>query len=730
MMTVGAAAALAWLFPAQATNFDSAFAGTNDYGNVGLLQTPTARMRDDGYFGFGVSTARPYNQAHASLQFLPWLETTLRYTNVLTVPYTAAQQYGNYQHDKDKSADFKLRFLNEGKYWPALALGIQDIGGTGLFSSEYLVGSYHYYDLDLSMGLAWGRLGSAGGIPNPFGVFGHHFDRVRLPGSGKTQNGGNLGASAWFTGKTIGSFGGVQWNTPVKGLSLRLEYDGNNYEQEAVGTHIPQALPLNAGLEYSPWRNVELGIGYERGNKLTAHIDVGVDFNHYMGPPKVSDPPLTPVAVRTAPAPLPVPANEPGIGAESPARPSPEADPAFVIGLKRELAGQRFGFDALSYVAETHEVLVWFNQDVYRNPAKAIGRVARALSGTAPGQVERFTLINLQDGFETYRISILRKDFEQAASGDLEPQKVIENATLSGPVAGSIRSAQVIDDTRYPKFSWDTAPAMRQNIGGPDEFFATQFWWRFDGGVAVNDHLRFDSTIGINIWNNFDKLQQQSNSTLPHVRSDVAQYLKDGPNNLVKLETNYLWSPFDDWYARASAGIFEEMYGGVAGELLYRPYARPWALGIDANWLKQRQFNQRFSFRHYTVETGFVTLYYELPFYHLLAQVSAGRYLARDRGATIDLSRRFANGVRCGLFATKTNVSAAQFGEGAFDKGFYISLPIDLFFTTSSRSQAQGVFRPLTRDGGQRARDGIDLYSITGDSGPLSIADGWRDALH
>ena len=150
------------------------------------------------------------------------------------------------------------------------------------------------------------QLGSAGGVPNPFGVFGHHFTRVRVPGSGTTLNGGHLGASAWFTGKTIGSFGGVRWNTPVKGLSLRLEYDGNNYEHEAVGTHIAQALPLNAGLEYTPWRNVELGIGYERGDKLTAHIDVGVDFNHYMGPPKVSDPPPAPVAVRPAPAPLPM----------------------------------------------------------------------------------------------------------------------------------------------------------------------------------------------------------------------------------------------------------------------------------------------------------------------------------------------------------------------------------------------------------------------------------------
>jgi hypothetical protein len=190
-----------------------------------------------------------------------------------------------------------------------------------------------------------------------------------------------------------------------------------------------------------------------------------------------------------------------------------------------------------------------------------------------------------------------------------------------------------------------------------------------------------------------------------------------------------VWSPANDWYARASAGIFEEMYGGVSGEVLYRPYGERWAVSVDGDRLRKRAFNERFSFLDYQVTTGFATLYYNVPYHNILAKLTVGRYLARDKGATLDISRLWASGVRTGIFATKTNVSAAQYGEGSFDKGLYITVPLDLFYTTSTRVEGTQLFRPLTRDGGQRAADGVDLYELTSGSEPSDIADGWRDAL-
>src|SRR5690606_7684278 len=103
-------------------------------------------------------------------------------------------------------------------------------------------------------------------------------------------------------------------------------------------------------------------------------------------------------------------------------------------------------------------------------------------------------------------------------------------------------------------------------------------------------------------------------------------------------------------------------------------------------WVKQRDYAQDFGFRDYDVVTGHATLYYDLGVerrVHVAA--SAGRYLAGDWGVTLDVARVFRNGVTMGAFATKTNISSAEFGEGSFDKGIYLRVPMDLLIPRSSQ---------------------------------------------
>jgi hypothetical protein len=66
-----------------------------------------------------------------------------------------------------------------------------------------------------------------------------------------------------------------------------------------------------------------------------------------------------------------------------------------------------------------------------------------------------------------------------------------------------------------------------------------------------------------------------------------------------------------------------------------------------------------------------------------------------------------------GVYATKTNVSATQFGEGSFDKGIFWSLPFDALLTRSSKGSAKFLWTPLTRDGGAKLRRPIELYEET-----------------
>ena len=66
-----------------------------------------------------------------------------------------------------------------------------------------------------------------------------------------------------------------------------------------------------------------------------------------------------------------------------------------------------------------------------------------------------------------------------------------------------------------------------------------------------------------------------------------------------------------------------------------------------------------------------------------------------------------------GAFYTITDVTFEEFGEGSFDKGIYISVPISMF---NSNESSYFRWTPLTKDPGQKLNfkyrifDQIDRY--------------------
>ena len=129
------------------------------------------------------------------------------------------------------------------------------------------------------------------------------------------------------------------------------------------------------------------------------------------------------------------------------------------------------------------------------------------------------------------------------------------------------------------------------------------------------------------------------------------------------MQLEYFGNPFKDVFTRIDLGYLEEMFGGVGGEVLYRPFDKKYAIGMTAHKVKQRAYNQLFKFRDYSTTTGHLGIYYDFT-NQLRSSLLIGKYLAGDKGATLDVSRRFHSGFTLGIFATKTNLSAAEFGEG------------------------------------------------------------------
>ena len=123
----------------------------------------------------------------------------------------------------------------------------------------------------------------------------------------------------------------------------------------------------------------------------------------------------------------------------------------------------------------------------------------------------------------------------------------------------------------------------------------------------------------------------------------------------------------------------------------------------------KKEFNQRFSFREYETFTGHLNFIWKPPTKGFKVILSGGRYLARDSGITINLAKSFKTGFTLGFYATKTDISAREFGEGSFDKGIYFSIPLDVVSSKYRKNNARFVWKNLTRDGGAMLSGTLDL---------------------
>jgi len=82
------------------------------------------------------------------------------------------------------------------------------------------------------------------------------------------------------------------------------------------------------------------------------------------------------------------------------------------------------------------------------------------------------------------------------------------------------------------------------------------------------------------------------------------------------------------------------------------------------------------------------------------------------------VTRAFDNGASIGAYATKTDVSSTEFGEGSFDKGIFVSIPFDFMLPRSTRARANFAWTPLYRDGGARLSRSYGLYQMTSERDP------------
>ena len=176
-------------------------------------------------------------------------------------------------------------------------------------------------------------------------------------------------------------------------------------------------------------------------------------------------------------------------------------------------------------------------------------------------------------------------------------------------------------------------------------------------------------------------------SVLPRVHSDWGYYDIHGQKgHIPNLKFSYMENIAPAFYGRAQFGFLEPFFAGLGGEILFKPASSPFALGLDIHRVKQRDYDMLFDLRPYETTVGHVSIYYDAGGMFDV-EVIVGRYLAKDWGVTTTISRQFSNGWEVGGHATFTDVPFEKFGEGSFDKGVYVTIPIDWIIGSPDQSR-------------------------------------------
>lgn len=684
-------------------------------GQTGLVSMPTARVDEEGSWRLGLSQFSPYTTFWSSLSPFPRLELGARYTSIEnTIGLTVEDNYGTF---KDKAFDAKLMLLKESRYFPAVSIGAQDFLGTRVFNAEYVVLSKAVGNFDLSLG----------------------YGRARINGY----------------------FGGIEYRPPwAKNVSLVYEYDALDYPHERFATTsgaIDYRGGSTVGIHYRRgWLGLNLDYQRDRDLGINAYLTVPLMAREFI--PKLDEPPVF---------------------AETTAR-ATVADWSADARHQRKLisALEIQGYKNVQLLLRGRQLELGFSHARISLTGRAVGRAARTALLLGPSDMAslRITYFTVTDlplvTYEFDDLALLMRFFEgQVTYGELLAGLTVSYANprtaerlsavaLESPMAEQAAGQQsppekapeevqekpddILEQTgttKAPAFQWvpnedGDAISFKRQDASLGSFLISPL----NAGIYFNDangafryetfalaryarHLRrglfLNSAVRLRLLEDVSQVVDKSNSTLPHVRSDVADYKRDADFKIDHLLVNQFLQLRPRVYARLSAGYYEEMFAGIGGQVLYLPKQGVWATDLSVDAVRQRDTDGDLGLQDYETVTAIVALHYQIPQQGLTFTLRGGRFLAKDRGLRYEIQRRFRSGVRIGAWYTVTDgddiTKPGSPDDPYRDKGIFVSIPLGSMLTSDTRATARFAIAPWTRDVGQMVKSPGDLYTILED---------------
>ena len=632
-------------------------------------------MRPDGTLTIGASQQNTEAIYAITYQAFPWLEGTFRY--VMAKPRSSRGTTDDLRL-RDRSFEVKARLLEEQGLRPALALGLRDMLGTGIFSGEYLVASKRAGRADLTLGVGWGRFASRNTVSNPFAQL---FDAAGAR-TAQTGLGGEPSIEDFFRGKDMGIFGGLEFELPFNTRFI-AEYTSDAYEREQRLGTLSNPSPFSYGLGWRPAPGVDVVASHQLGADFAISLSATLDTK--------SDTPS-----KASPAFWSVDEPSERWDASEDFRPN-----SWYARLLFDV--ERSGLLMLSGDLRDGGRSAWLEVEngTYAYQADAIRKVLTLAELHLPGSVGTVHVILQSDGIAHSHVRYQRRLGRQGQTSAFSLVDETSLITIMPPRAMP-SPPRYATAYRKPMFNFGVNLGQRFMIMDPDDPLRYQTLARLNLGADLGRDWYLRSSVAVNIYNDWDTISRKSDSILPRVRSEIRQYLQQGDTGIDSLYLEKRGMLASEVVYRAYGGILEEMFSGLGGEVLYRPFPSRFAFGLNLNYVWQRDFDKRFSVQDYQVLTGHASVYWASPFENYDAALHVGRYLAKDVGATFEVRRTFTNGWMVGGFFTLTDVPFEEFGEGSFDKGLFFRIPFNSLLPGNTRGAYQTIIRTIQRDGGAR----------------------------
>ena len=557
----------------------------------------------------------------------------------------------------------------------------------------------------LSLGLGWGKFSGENSIENPLSFISEGLT-LRPLRSDNYNLGGSPSYDLWFRGDAS-IFGGIEYVIPeLRGLKLKLELDPFDYSDLSADYSLglisdlrKKDSDINFGLSF-PWNNhLTFDISYIKGNTLNLSFTYGLTFNknNLASKPKFS-PELTKI-------------DKTG---------NKKRD--FYVDLLNNLNRNKLLLQTSNLDEGNLDISISTSE--HRNAIRSSSYASFIASKVAKEHNVNLKTINISHinaGIETNEISYVAKYYDYK---DTPIELIIRNTAFdSGDPSGYLKD-DFKPNVKFPVVFSSFSPSVRSYVGDPEKFYFGGIDLNYNSEIQFSRNLILSSELVYPMFNNFSDVSYNPDSLMRHVRTDIVKYLQEDNVHINRMQIDYIWSPYKEIYSKITTGIFEQMFGGFGGEVLYKPFDKNYYIGFEMFYVKQRSFNKRFNFQNYKTTTGHINFGYRFA-KGVESSLSYGRYLAKDDGFTVDLSRTTPSGFKAGIYFTRTDVPAEIFGEGSFDKGFYFQIPIDLISNRYSGDYSTFKISPLTRDGGAKLVHDKDLKGLIYNSTKYELYKAW-----